>query len=1446
MKRKLFLIAVFMLILTALTFAGCDRGGPGDTPGPGPNPQPSVVSVSAKQSSVTINEGEISNFDFTSLFTITVNSENVLVQDAYLDLSHLPTSTEEDGYVTCSYEGEHETVTVILHRILYDVLLSVDEVTINQLQYDDGYDFLSLFDATTDGESVEITSDMVQSDLSREAGDHFVTVTHGNASKTLIVHILEAHRIEIINSYTLLEIPSDELNEFDFTQLFSVYLDGENVKVTADMLDVSALSDAVEGETYDVFVSYAYLDAEERSAAKIKVVSQKEIVITAKNIVTYPNGEFIDLTSLFTIKKGDESIPVTMDMIEGSIDYSSLGNNEIVLTYDGERKTANVEVKRGVVINMPKGDTIIVRKGTNKNEYSFANDVSVIINGLKFPFVDSYIDAAEVDFDTAGTYAVTVSIPYNTQNIGITAPPQFVYENATINYVVVDNTYQITLGAEEVVLAKGTTAYNPLKNISVKINGKKKVLVEDKDLVALDSSAVWVRILSDPIDFDSVARQFVEIEVYADGVDNEPVTVTFSVMLDSDVKVQAINKVVFCGKTLYTKDLFSVIDNGVEVSVTNDMIEGKVDTFTPGIYTITAHYLGIDAVARVVVLSDDVIGVYHTETTTISQNTQYGEDEGDYGFEAEPVKYYGDMIISSDGYITVNGTRATIVDGVDENTLIINLGTNEHTVYFKDGIAMIVPDNELRMSFHDGKRPLAYFSEELWEIDKKVTINYSSSYVLELSYITYSIDTFRIKNKESGEYEWFAVKTHLINKTSSDTVYNVTWGSASYADGFETQTGVSSTLTFDGADYNFVLSDRKTGKIEQSVAQLKYANKVFYGTVDGKTAQLSVDSAEKFSLLVNGVSIFNLSSYQYGSMVNGGLDYANDIAFFYEYDEEYFSYKFKLDVENNTFELLEKDSLWGLYLADGRYIYLDGYGTGIVKFDVSGYTVSQIAYNRKSSEVTLRYVNKPYGFAYGDYATLYIDMFGNVLTAKYIEGGQFGGVNFVNSQIKDGAVVNILKNRFGKASDTVGKAQFYSAIEIVTKDGAMDETAKKACISTKTVKFGVAGFYQYTITVELGGESITAYYAVQILEELYSGNPLVATYGKGALNENFSLSIDKYGQITLLCGDVYEGLVSMTDDALSAKVTNQNGATISLSGVKIADGIIQVRGSGAVSFSDYFTTGQVSSIGIAGLILRRFAVADTETYILSQSVLSTGNIVEVELLEGSGVTSVGSVLKIISGEQETIVKTVSWGNVQSGLQRSDNYRGTYTRADGGDLVLDGFGAAQKDGEKGTYTINSNGSVSVSVGTEYFVYDVDLASHTYKDSSVCLDETLVVGKTFSAKYIFVCENGGNYPFSATTSFVFGENGRVKAISTSTEHDDGTDSCGYDVYSPTFASKTGMVGTYSVSANKITVSVGGEVFVFVISDVSAPSKIICESTSVTSNAHGYFAAGTIFAV
>ena len=66
-------------------------------------------------------------------------------------------------------------------------------------------------------------------------------------------------------------------------------------------------------------------------------------------------------------------------MITGTIDYTEVGENIITLNYNGLTKQAIVEVKRGVIIEHSKSDTITILKGTNKDNYNFKG-IQIVTN----------------------------------------------------------------------------------------------------------------------------------------------------------------------------------------------------------------------------------------------------------------------------------------------------------------------------------------------------------------------------------------------------------------------------------------------------------------------------------------------------------------------------------------------------------------------------------------------------------------------------------------------------------------------------------------------------------------------------------------------------------------------------------------------------------------------------------------------------------------------------------------------------------------------------------------------------------------------------------------------------------------------------------------------------------------------------------------------------------
>ena len=1430
--------SIFLILAVLFTLVSCETGGAGSSSSP-------KISVKAIKDSIEIKDTEVYTFDYKSLFEIKSDDEVVTVLDEYINTDNLK-DVAGSYKVTCTYEKKKATVTVNVIETIYDVTLKVEEITINQLQLS-GYDFLSLFTATIDGQVVSITNDMIENNVKEEAGTYTYTVTFKNVSKTLIVHVIEAHEVEVIPSYTLFELSINEIKTFDFTRLFSLYVDYKAKEVTLDMINLDSIKDVNVGETYDVNFDYTIFNNHVVKTVKIKIV-EEEIKISSKNITVYPNGEYVDFTTLFEIKKGDKVIPVTLDMISGSVDYSVVGNNVITLNYEGHKATANVEVKRGVIINYAKGDTITITKGTNQKTYSFINDFVIIINGIEFTNIsDKYLDLSEVDFSKTGTYTVKLTIPFNDKELGIQTV-KFTYVEKTITYVVVENVYDVRLVKEHVELEMGTTEYDPFDNINLKINNRNQTLTTNKKYV--DIITCYANVVSEPIDFTKVGPQTVIVALYVNGVDNEPIYVDFMVSIKTDVEVNATTKVVFKGQTIYTKDLFSITENGNNVEVTNDLISGKVDSFVPGVYEVAINYKGIVKTSKVVVLDDALLGEYQTKQTTIAYpdttDDSSGEGYGDGTTPTEEVVYnpvynLKNLTIASDGKICFNDLEGIIVDASSPVEFTVKAGSNLHYFHYIDGIIVIEPDNSTKLTFSDGRRPIIYFNKDIYQLGKYYMINSGSEYVLADNTTCYSIDLFRIKNTQTSDEKWYALKVHLTDKTSADAIYSITWGEASVPSDYnfeikkENEPDVIGSLTLNGDTYQFVMQDKKVGKTTKTSTDKKYANMVFTGTVDGKNASLIVSQYEGFTLVVDGTKVFTLNANEISYLKNGGIDYANDTVFLYDCVNDVYSYKFVLNVSNKTFETIEKTSLFGKYVGNGTYIFFDGYGTGLVNFDIKSYYTTEFKYQIKNSDVKVTYKNVKSTFTYENESTFYLDTFKNVLTAKSFMNGTANGLSYENERILDGAIVRIKSYVVGADADSVARAELLRNIEIITKDGTLSETEKAKCIDVSKVKFSKAGFYQFTITIKTNGIETVSYYAVEIIDAIYKNNPVVGVYEKGVIFDTNSLLIDKYGRVVLTCSDfVFNGNITISDDnSFVIKANHPEKGSVTLTGRMILDGIIQVTCGGAVSFTDYFTLGNSYVSGTDKFVLRQIIVKGVYTYILSENASTIGEIVSIERISDV-------ITKVIKGDKEYFVQIVSWDNAKSGLILADEYRGSYTLADNATIVVDGFGGVKVGENAGTYTLY-NDILTVVIGLDAKAYRLNNKTYTYEKLDIAIDNSLVSGKTFTASYSFICSG---YFYTANTKFVFNKNGSVTVISTSDEHDSGSDGCTEDIYDPTFGSKKGKTGTYSVNGVQLTVKVNGETIVFTLTNIINVDEIVVTQTSVDKSSHGYFATGTIF--
>lgn len=1253
-----------LCVLGSIVLAGCGQGNT-DDPSAGddpshPEPVQPVIVIAAVTDDVTLKDSEVSSYDFTSLFTVTKDGVSVPVLSDYID-STLVSAAAGSYPVTCVYEGVQGSVSVTVTATVYTVEADTETITLRASQVAD-YNFKQHFTAKTDGGETEITDGMVSSTVTAAAGSYSYTVTHGGASKT--VHVTVEPDVLVVCSYRTAEIPIDELAERDYTRFFSLYADGEAVRVTDVMVDTTALAFAEAGKEYEVRLTYTHKGIAYTGSVTVKVTEAESYSVSTKHVITYPHGENIDPTSLFEVKKGGETVPVTPDMLSGSIDYTKVGLNTVTLTLAGKQYQSTVEVKFGVILEYANSDTVKVQKGTDKDDYPFAQDFNLIINGIPFQVIpeSSFIGLEDVDFDKAGSYEVTLRIAYNVDPPkGLSGKVDFEYTEKKITYVVEEKTVQTSVKQSLVSVEQGTEQYDPFSNLSVNVNGILQFLTDNPDW-ADGFSTCYARLLSDPIDFSSAEPQEVRVAVYPYGNDADPVELAYEFVIRTDVTVTAQDIGLFTGGTLFATDLFTVTEGGEPIEVTFDMITGKADTFRAGVYTVELSYRGVRKSATVTVFDSGMKGTYRTLLTTIPAPSEDEDDDGEYGDwgeygaeasapsarAASPAVVLDSLVIGEDGSVKWGSIPATITGGIDENTLLVKLGSNDFTLHYSDGIVVLDPHNPYKLGFTDSRRPMVFFNEEQWVIEDQVTINYASEYVLSTSFISYSIDTFRIRGKKDGRTLWYGLKTHLVEKSSADTYYTVSWGEAEFAEGFVSVTGTVSVLTFSGEEYPFEMQSSRVGKVIRSdSAKNKFSGKSFRGTVDGASAVFSVSQSGGYELTVGGKRAFYLTQYDVSNAKNCYVDPIEDTVFLYK-TEEKFSYTFKLDIQALTFTLLEKDAYYGYYEAGNKLIFLDGYGTGTINFDTKSFSYTQLRYTVKNGVVYLEYVNTKPSFSYGSGAEFYLGEFLNTLTVKSFADSSLDGLVFENTLITDGAIVRISNYRFG-ADVTRGPSRLLDAISIVTKDGALTGEAKAACVDMGNVVFSAPGFHRFAIKLTVQGETVTAYYTAQIVPSLYQGSKLLGAYGSGVLLKGNSLMVDEFGQVTLNCpGMRYEGFaVVESEDAFVAKLYSEDGAFITARGERVAEGVLRFTATGAVGFTDYYTTGTSRVVATSGTALREFTVGSVRTYVLSGSATLAGDVVTPVLLTGS--LENGNVIKIVRGEETLYLRILAWGNTTEGL-----------------------------------------------------------------------------------------------------------------------------------------------------------------------------------------------------
>ncbi|MDD7166118.1 MAG: hypothetical protein PUI31_05550 [Clostridia bacterium] len=1435
------------------------------------------VFVQALTTKITVKDSEILKYDYTKHFSVSVNGNEAEVKPEYLNLSAL--KPDPGTYViTCSYSGSSVKLWVEVTETPY-VATALETDVYVYVGCAEELNLTALFGVTLDNEEVEVTDDMITGEVSPVVGDYEINLLIGSRRAKTVVHVVDRHIIKIGAAYGEIDLSPDELTSYDFLSDFYVYEDGKRVDVKSSgvTLDKSALAGATLGDSCEVKLAYASPDGKgsEIKAIKVNVREEGSVRIKVKNAEVFDGGT-INPVELFEITKNGKKIEVTPDMLSGEIDFSTGDTCEITLRYENHVKVATVKKITGVLIRYAHGDVVSIKKGTDINKYDFASDFEVYINGVRFYGIQAYADISAVDFNTAGTYEVTLNILYNDVNVGRGAPKFAAAKSAKITYKVVPRVYELGYVDDVVELGSEVKNYNVLDNIVLYADGYKQSFTRNKGSV--NSLTTYYEIKND---FDPLAlgEQTVAVELYVYGADAEPITAEFIIVVKNGISVYADSISMYTGEELFVPDLFRVYDGGKTVKVTLDMVSGRIDTTIPGVYELSVKYKGVVRYAEVSVIPAEYVGDYETFDKTIATEAVEGED-GDIAEEAKPSVSIGDMIVGKTAGknigMNVHEIAATDVEYCDYGFDFM-LGTNRHKAVFIDGVVVLIPYNELRMAYTDAKRPLVYFKKGVWNVTDVIEAHSSSDgktvYSNAYSGIS-SIYLYKAKNVESGETKWFAIRIKLDAYVNHDYYYSVGYGFTEIPAGITAKSvGEKIDVPLGDDNYKILVIANGIGRIDRNASENPFENTVFNGSVDGCSATLSIGTGNVSSLTSANGTLFSFNpSNAYGMKYASSSAKDNTFTIYgikvetlnkkyntktVEYrisldvkekdnaEEKItvtpFSYKFKLDTENGTFAVVEKDEYFGMYkCADGRFIFLDGFGRGVI--DVSGERTGHygFAYTVSGRQMTLGYYDSAKQLSKTK-GVVSVDNFGNILTAEDL-GDEFKkGTLFENVNITKGAIVTMSRTIFHKGES---KDAVYAAVRIVTKDGEYTDAQKKGTIGSVPIvdtdkvarNLSVPGFYYVAVNLKNEkGAIVTKLFAIQVLDETFeSGKGFARNYGN-SLSGLSSFSMNSFGEVTFVYdGVTYTGLAHTDETGSKLYVTvNAAGYNDIVLTCKIdSDGILSVYGvNGGLIITEHYCAGTVKYAGNGSLIIRSFATSGGNVFYVSSALSVIGNKVQLTTVSGETVKdlSVGALLKFTLDGKEYIFKIASLGDEKNGLIVSDALGGTYADIGGGTqtLVIDGFGNATLDSSAWTYTIydqsendarliltNAAGSfkrIRVGLGGGNAGKFQDLGDIVADDFS---------GKTYVAEVATSWgedDEGGTYRYT----LVFGSNG--------------TASIGYTYTGIDLEDRPPYIGsgTYSVSGKTVTVVINGCTITMECTDLWSLNRLRIKSISTSAS-------------
>lgn len=393
-----------------------------------------VVEVEAKTQTVTIKTGDTLDA-WSTYFSVKYNEQDVQITDDMIDLGGLDVNNVGEYVITLTYKDAIAQFKVIVEKA-DDVIVietTTDHVDFYQSTTEENVieSFLDLFTITVNGINVNVTKDMITSNIEFGVlGDYTITCTYGEQTASVSVSIIKngiKSIVPLVEEITLTE--GDDIP--DFKQYFKYMIDDEEQDITDDMI-ITSLKETTLG-VYFVTCQLKELNATISIQVKAKEVtptptptpseSQKNYFISAKDSVTtsfYTGDNEPDWKTYFEIrcietitnKETGESetvetkVDITDDMIDRrEVDMSVTGTFNVYCNYEGKQASVRIYVS----IKPLKWDSTVntdVTLDKFKSDFesimNFSSSTSFVIRDTLGNILAGYDSASKTVYDSIG------------------------------------------------------------------------------------------------------------------------------------------------------------------------------------------------------------------------------------------------------------------------------------------------------------------------------------------------------------------------------------------------------------------------------------------------------------------------------------------------------------------------------------------------------------------------------------------------------------------------------------------------------------------------------------------------------------------------------------------------------------------------------------------------------------------------------------------------------------------------------------------------------------------------------------------------------------------------------------------------------------------------------------------------------------------------------------